>query len=313
MKLRLISVFFLFLATIFMSACNPLDVKTKAGLQVITADIPSSLFLDGQYLDKTPYIAKDIKPGVYTLRIQPDDVNLTPYETSINLRKGLLTVVTWKPGRRPELSGGVIYEMEKLKSRKSTELSIVTVPDGAIVTIQGREKEFAPVTLTDIEPGQKEFEVSLPSYDTQKHTVNLVAGHRTTITVKLAKSEVIEVNATGQTATTSAKVALPSPIAKPSATPSTRGATASAQSASSSAQKSTITGPRVKINTTNYFQNGKEVLRVRDASSNAGKELGFADVGSEYAYLNKTENGFHNITFNGISGWVSAQFSTVIK
>jgi hypothetical protein len=311
MKYRWFSLFIVFIASLFVSACNPLDAKTKAGLQVITADIPSSLFLDGQYLDKTPYIAKDIKPGTYTLRIQPDDTNLTPYETSINLRKGLLTVVTWKPGKRPELSGGVIYEMEKLKSKKNTELSIITVPDGAIVTLQGREKEFAPVTLTDVEPGQKEFEVSLPSYDTQKHTVNLVAGHRTTITVKLAKSEVIDINTTGQTATTSARVALPSITPKPSATPSTRTATASAQTSTSSAK--TITGPRVKINSTNFFQNGKEVLRVRDASSNAGNELGFADVGSEYAYLNKTENGFHNITFNGKSGWVSAQFSTVIK
>ncbi len=313
MKLRFLSVWFVLLASVLLSACNPLDAKTKAGLQVITADISSSLFLDGQYLDKTPYIAKDIKPGVYTLRIQPDDSNLTPYETPVNLRKGLLTVVTWKPGRRPELSGGVIYEMEKLKSKKSTELSIITVPDGAIVNIQGREKEFAPVTLTDIEPGQKEFEVSLPSYDTQKHTVNLVAGHRTTITVKLAKSEVIEVNTTGQTATTSAKVALPSITPKPSSTPSTRTSSASAQSATTSGQKSTITGPRVKITSTNYFQNGKEVLRVRDISSNAGKELGFADVGSEYVYLNLTENGFNKITFNGQPGWVSAQYSTVIK
>ncbi len=312
MKSRLLSAFCLILATVFLSACNPLTARTKAGLQVITADVPASLFLDGQYLDKSPYIGKEIKPGTYTLRIQPDDANLTPYETSINLRKGLLTVVTWKPGRRPELSGGVIYEMEKLKNKKTTELSIITIPDGAIVTLQGREKEFAPVTLTDLEAGQREFEVSLPSYDTQKHTVNLVAGHRTTITVKLAKSEVIEVNTTGQTATSSAKIASASGTPKPSATPTTRSASASAQTATSSA-KTTIVGPKIKINPTNYYQNGKQVLRVRDAAKNDGNELGFADVGSEYPYLNVIENGYYKITFNGQTGWVSSQYSTIIK
>jgi hypothetical protein len=88
--------------TFFFSACNPFQGKSKAGLQVITGDIQSSLFLDGQYLEKTPYIGKDIKPGQYTLRIEPDDPTLLPYETTITLRSGLLSVVTWRPGTRPE-------------------------------------------------------------------------------------------------------------------------------------------------------------------------------------------------------------------
>jgi len=295
--------------SVFFSACNPFDSQTKAGLQVITGDIPASLFLDSQYLEKTPYIGKDIKPGQYTLRIQPDDVSLTPYETTITLRKGLLSVVTWRPGTRPELSGGVAYEMEKLSNAKATEVSVVTIPDGAIVAIEGREKEFAPLHITTIEAGERTFEVSLPSYETQKHSINIVAGHRTTITVKLAKSEAVPTLSTPTPATPSAALA-----ATPAAVLTTRQASAAAQVKTPVASSSSkITGARVKIKPTGYQSNGQEVLRVRDAASSAGTEIGVAPVGSEYAYSGETLGGWHKITFNGQVGWVSSQYVEVIS
>jgi len=293
------------------AACNPFDKKTKSGLQVITGDAKASLFLDGQYLDKTPFIGKDIKPGTYTLRIQPDDSKLVMYETPVTLRKGLLTVVTWMPGDRPETGGGVIYEMEELSNRKQTELVIASIPDGAIITIPDRDKEFAPVTLSDLSPGSIEFTVSLPSYDTQQNNVNLVEGYRTTATVKLAKSEVtvIDTIPSPVTATAAATTPSPSPVATTSG--SARQASASAQQ--TTATTTSLSGARVQIKPTNYFQNGKEVLRVRDAAGNTGKEIGLADVGKEYPYLNLTEKGWHQISFNNQKGWVTTQFSTLIQ
>jgi hypothetical protein len=273
------------LAALFLGGCDPFAYKRKAGLQVITNDINSSLFLDGEYLDKTPYINKEIKPGTYTLRIQPDDPTLSPYETTISLQKGLLSVVIWKPGKRPELSGGVIYEMEKLPSRSATELSLVTVPDNAIVTIDKQPKDFAPLLKTGIEPGPHEFEVSLPSYESQKHTINMVAGHKVSVTLKLAKNAV-----DGDSATAPSTSASPSTTAKPGTT-----ATSSAQTRSAA-----LTGPRVKIKPTGFFQNSQEVVRVREKPANSAKELGFAVVGSEYAYLKETQDGWHKISFEYI-------------
>lgn len=298
------------ISSLFFSACNPFDSQTKAGLQVITGDIPASLFLDNQYLEKTPYIGKDIKPGQYTLRIQPDDAALTPYETTITLRKGLLSVVTWQPGARPELSGGVTYEMEKLSNGKATEVAVVTIPDGAIITFAGREKEFAPINITDMKPGEQSFEVSLPSYETQKHSINIVAGHRTTITVKLAKSEAVPLEAmTKLTASPSAAIA-----ATPSALLTTRQASAAAQlktpTIATSATK--VAGPRVKIKPTGYRVNNQEVLRVRNAASSAGAEIGLAPVGNEYAYSGESAAGWYKITFNGQIGWVSSQYVELI-
>jgi hypothetical protein len=287
------------LASLVFSACNPLDSKLKAGLQVITTDVPSSLFLNDQYLDKTPFIGKDLKPGQYKLRIQPEDPTLVPHETSISLKKGLLTVVTWKPGQLVETSGGVTYEMEPLQDRSATELSFVTVPDNAIIKIDNQENIFSPVVETGIAAGQHEFEVSLPSYESQKHTINVVAGYRITITVKLAKN-----------VTTDGTPILNS-TATPNATPNPATSAAQPRLTPTPTPAPVITGPSVTIKPTNYLVNGKQVLRVRDTSNSSGKELGFANVGDSYSYLGVTQNGWYKISFNGAEGWVNATYATL--
>jgi len=288
---------------LLLSACNPLDSKVKAGLQVETGNVPASLFLDGQYIEKSPYIAKDLKPGTYTLKIQPDDSSLVPNEVTINLRQGLLTVVTWLPGKRVELSGGVVYELEKLTDRNATELAIISIPDGAIIQVPGQQKTFAPIHFTNLEPGEKEYEVSLPSYDSQKHTVNLIKGFRTTITVKLAKSA----DSLGDVATQSASI---------SATTSTSSASASlniTDTASNSGQKVPITGSKLKTLPTGYTQNGQEGLRVRASASADSAAIGFVATGTEVPYLNKNTEGWYKISFDGQTGWVSSHYAELEK
>lgn len=180
--------FVLFITGFLFSGCQQiLEYKSKSGLQVITDDVPSSVFLNGQHLDSTPLIEKTLKPGEYQLKIVPNDPTLTAYETAIILRKGLLTVVTWKPAARPEMSGGVIYEMEELKDTTKAEVSFVSIPEGAIVSLENKEKDFSPVVYTDVAPGNRSFEVTLPSYETQNHTINVQPGYRMLVRIKLAK------------------------------------------------------------------------------------------------------------------------------
>lgn len=304
------------MVTTILSGCNPLSKTAKSGLQVITDGVESSVFLDDQYLEKSPFINRDIKPGEYLLKIQPDDPTLVSYETKIRLRPGLLTVVTWKLAQRPELSGGVIYEMEPISSKNKSEVSFVTIPDGAIVSLQGKEKEFSPVIITDVNPDHNEFEVSLPSYESQKHTINVVPGYRMLVNVKLAKinidgsgisdaevedidsemnQESIENIATNEAETNLIKN-------------STESAVIDTES-----QVSPPTQDEVIINTTNFFNNGEEVLRVRDKAGSTGLEIGFAKVGTKYKYLGKTESNWLYIDFNGKSGWVSGEYAQIVK
>jgi len=300
---RLLKYFSLFLVSIFLfSGCTLLG-PNKAGLQVMSADIPASIFLDGQYVEKTPLINKELKPGDYVLRIEPEDTTLSSYETKVNLKKGLLTVVTWKPGERPETSGGVIYEMEKLPKNNTSQLQLISIPDRAIVSLDGGDKDFAPLLIEDIAAGHHDFEVSLPSFDTQKHTINVLPGYKMLVTVKLAKQSLSTSETVTKEATESAEV-----IATASAQPADKTATKSAQT---TLIKKVTTGPKVTINKTGFFVNSKEVLRVRDSVGSAGKELGYAPVGNEYEYLGQTQSNWYQINFDGQTGWVSGQYSTL--
>jgi len=286
-------VFILVFATLLLSGCAFFDKQKNSGIQVITNDIASSVFINGQYLEKAPLIEKDIQPGSYTIRIQPDNPSFVPYETNVTLRKGLLTVITWKPGKRPETSGGVIYEMEPISSDKS-EITFISIPDGAIVSLDGGEKTFAPTTYEKIEPGHHEFEVTLPSYQTQRHTINALAGQRMLINIKLAKSE------SQERVEKAADAVTPTPV------PSTVDATASAvPTATTSAVINKVT-----IQPTNFFQQSIEVLQVRSSPNAIASEVGYVEVGKSYPYVERQTEWF-NISFDGKTGWVSSQYAVV--
>ncbi len=284
----------LLLSSALMTGCLAQFGPAKSGLQVITTDVPASIFLNGQYLEKTPYIGKDLKPGEYLLKIQPDGPEYVPYETTVSLKKGLLTVVTWKPGSRPETSGGVIYEMEQLTSKKKTEVSFISIPDKAVISFDQEKKDFTPLLVENISPGTHEFEIKLPSYDSQKHTINVIEGYRINITVKLAKQNLEIASATPET------------------TDDTTPATSSATPVRSTAEPTptNTNSPHVTITSTNFFQDGVEVLRVRDKAG-SGQEIGFAQVGKSYPYLNQTVGGWYKIEFSGKEGWVSGKYATL--
>ena len=309
------------LFSVFLGSCSISDWNAKSGLQVQTSNSSASLFLDGKYLDKTPYVNKEMKPGSYLLEGRPDDSKLVPYQTTISLKKGVLTFMTWKPGNRPETSGGVIYEMESLPNTHDSQLSINTIPDGAIIRVDDQAKGFAPVLVEHISPGEHTYEVTLPSYETQKNTINVVDGFRMNVTVKLAR-ESDEGVAVSPTASPSA-----SPSASPGASPSassTNSASVSANlkttpivtTATSSASPkvlgvtstTSLPKPKAQVLPTGFTQDGKEVLRVREKPDAGANTIGYAPVGSEYPYLKVMMDGWYKITFNGKTGWLNSQY-----
>jgi hypothetical protein len=269
------------IALLFISG-NPLTIKQKAGLQITTDNVPATLFLNDQYLDKSPFSDKKIQPNSYVLRIVPDDTNLAPYEIPIKLNKGTVAVVNWKPGTTSTNSSGLIYEMEKLNSN-DTQIEMQTIPDGAIVTFDQGAKQFTPLLMTGVSEGVHEFEVSLPSFETQQHTVNVPKGHRVIITAILGR--------TGDL---------------PQGTTESVSQDDSESSAGDSLDQ--LGGPQVQILSTNFFVNEQEVLRVRASANQGGAELGFAAVGQFYPYLDEVTDWFQ-IDFEDQPGWVSAQFS----
>lgn len=257
--------------------------EPTAGLQIETGSIPSSVFLNGQYLDKTNLVRHNLKPAEYVVEIRPDDDSLVSYQTSLTLRPSFLTVMTWKPGSTPEQSGGVIYEMERLADQEATEVIFSSIPDGAIIDFADFPTDFAPVTFKNVAPGEQAYSVSLPSYQTQAHSIHVAPGYRYLITIKLAKQQSYH--------------SMPTPPAS-SSLPSTATASGLVNSSSS-----------VIIKPTKLFINGVEVLRVRSNPNLNSSQLGTVKVGEKFALLTK-QAGWVEIQIGTQSGWVSEAYVT---
>lgn len=264
----------------------------------MTNDVTSSVFINDQFIEKTPIIDKTLSPGEYELRIVPDDEQLVPYETTVVLRRGLLTVVTWKPGKTTDTSGGVMYEMEPLKNKDTAEISFITKPEGVILTLDGGEKQFSPKVYSDVEFGNHTFEATLPSYETQNHTINVVKGYRMIVKIDLAKSTK-NIN-TPQLETNTASV---SAAASPSA----------AASKSGSASNSATLTKGAKILNTNYFVDNKEVLKVRQSPDPESPEIGTVDVGATYTITQESSEWLQILMTPRTRGWISKRYAEVIK
>ncbi|EKD79974.1 MAG: hypothetical protein ACD_40C00234G0003 [uncultured bacterium] len=61
-------------------------------------------------------------------------------------------------------------------------------------------------------------------------------------------------------------------------------------------------------------ETGTGWLRVRKEASGTSDELGKANTGEKLKYLGEsTDLGWHQVEFEGNSGWVSGKYVTVVK
>ena len=294
-----------------------------SGLQVMTNGIDASLYLNGEFLDKTPFYKKDITPGRYTLKIEPGDQNLASYETPITLNAGLLTVVDWQPGTKPETSGGIVYEMEKI-DRSNIEVSFITIPDGAVLAFNSNPSQFAPVLLKNLQEGTYPFEVSMPSYQTLSQTINVVKGYRLNVLINLPKDEGYEErmkNNTNIEASASASLSVDSTQEEPEEEKANETSTKKSnisqtlKEADEEASETTAlskASKKVTILSTNFFKDGQEVLRVRDNPTLSGDEIGFVKTHQIYALLLQ-KSGWYKIAFDNKEGWISSSYAKIVE
>ena len=185
------------LTGVLLTGCTSIfDKESRAGVQIGTGQIDSVVFINGQYLDRTPLTRKNLKPGEYVIEIKPTDENLVPYETSITLRQDLLSVITWKPAATPEQSGGGLRNGTTLNKRCNRN-SFSTVPDGAIIQLKDKSKEIAPYTFKDV-PQVRLNTLSTYPHEQQQHTINVVPGYRMLVSIKLAKQNAIILQPTNE-------------------------------------------------------------------------------------------------------------------
>jgi hypothetical protein len=328
----------LFLSIVVVSAAifiyfNPPNSIDFAGLQVeyLGSDQYASVFLDNQYLEKAPLANRNIRSGDYILKIVPDDQNLAEFSTPITLTTGTLTVVSYKPGLNSKESSATIYEIEKVADLKDFgQVSFESYPEHALLSFDQQATQYTPIIIENLAPQEYKYRVTLPSYEAQEHTLQVLAGYTIKASIKLAK---LSENPLDQKQINT--------IIEKDSTASDSAQIANEQDESwGVTDPKAITGDKVRIKKTGFFVDNQEVLRVRAAANLTASELGFAKSDFYYpvAEIVKEGEGKENgdmaeddnltesvdssssaqiedwlkIKFEGQEGWVSAQFAELV-
>jgi hypothetical protein len=317
-----------FLAIVILSAAiflyfNPPHSINFAGLQIeyLGPDQNASVFLDNQFLEKAPLSERNILSGDYILKIVPDDQNLAEFSTPLTLTRGTLTVVSYNPSLTSKKSSATIYEVEAASnSEKVGTISFETYPEHTLLSFNQQATQYTPVILSNLAPQEYQYRVSLPSYETQEHTLQVLAGYTIRASIKLAK--LADDSTSNEELGTDAQSNLITNEPDLLATESTQQNLEKDESWGVMAPE-LIIGNKVKIQKTGFFVDNQEVLRVRAKASQASQELGFAKSDFYYPAANNLEDNFDSsqsaqpddwlkIKFEGQEGFVSADFAELI-
>lgn len=261
----------------------------------------------------TPLTKSPLAVKKYDLKLTPQDVSLSPYETSVRISDGFETTVDWHFGKSPDTGNGFIFESEPAASANTAELEIDTVPNNVPVTINGEDKGFSPLVLDSMPEGSYTIGFQAPGYISTTKGVRLTKGRRLIVTVTLAHD--LSAQQADQTATQSAQLeplTLPSPSPLPThkVLKTTQSTTASASAQASQATfETTSTRPFVKILTT-----PTGYLHVRSDATVNSDIVGTLQQGSTVPYLNSSASGWLKISFStSVKGWVNTQYAELMQ
>ena len=327
---------------LLLSGCSLPGKKAGLILTVMNSE-PAEIYIAGKKVGEAPLQKNDIKPGTYDVRIVPLDTAKQPYETKLVFNGGVTTRMNWNIGPTVEESSGEVFESKSASGKDKSQLSIVTIPDTAIVRVDGQSRGLSPLSL-DVEAGTRDIQVSAPGYFERRVTPTIPKGMLSQITVKLAinrenlapmatplpavpSSPEATGSATSSATTkptpkptpksttttpsaSSSATAKASPTATPRATPRTS-PTPTARPATSSGSVrgtgTTIATPNIEIQETPTGW-----LRVRELPDSNSTELVKLDSGKKVPYLNESKNGWYKIEYaTGKEGWVSGQYSVL--
>ena len=262
-------------------------------LQISTTPT-ATVFLDGTQAGITPYFDDKIKAGEHTVKLVPESTeeNLTSWEGKVNLLPGILTSIKRTFAVNEAESSSEMITLEKAGRKDQSSLAVISIPDQAVVKLNGEPKGFTPLSLEDLAPADYQITISSSGYEEKTVSAHTIGGYKLIVNVKLAQTmEGIE-EATPSGATEEEAETTPTPKAQ--ATPPAK--------------------PYVKVKDT-----PTGFLRVRMGPSTSATETAQIKPGEMYPYLDEekldTSGGkWLKIEYKkDEEGWVSGVYVDLVK
>lgn len=244
-----------------------------AGLKV-TSVPQATIFLDGRHLGRTPYEDK-LAVGEYMLKLVPEATatSAATWQGKIKLTSGVLTYVNRDLGPTDLTSAGETLSLEKI-SEKTTEIALLSTPEGAMVNLDGEEKGVTPLSLRNVPPADHEILISATGFVSRKVQIRTTTGFKLTADFSLAISEGSEAATPTGTVTPGAK----------------------------SGKEPNKPYVQIKETPTGW-------LRVRIEPATSATEAAKVNPGEKYPFLEE-KSGWYKIEYEtGKEGWISGKYA----
>jgi hypothetical protein len=254
-----------------------LSFRAQKGALQVTAAPESKVYLNDEYLGKTPLCRCDaqsmLSAGEYTIRVVPVNGEFPEFQEKVTISSGVLTVVDRKFAK-DSLSEGSVISLTPLTEKEKASLLVVSFPEKATVLLDNNVIGETPLSFPDPTESDHVLRVQKNGYKEKTIRIRTPLGYKLTVAAYLS-------------ATKDLSSLLPSPVASPSAT----------ISPSVSADKPIVT----ILDTPTGF------LRVR--RSIGGSEIGQVSPGQSFPFVDE-QSGWYAITLsNGETGWISSQYA----
>ncbi len=165
-----------------------LSQQRKAAILIET--IPESIVsIDGQEVGRTPYEGEfPVEEVAVKLIPVSTEAALIPYETKVSLTSGVKTIVRRMFGEKEEESSGEEISYERIGGGNAN-ISVISIPDGVSVFIDGQFKDVTPVKINNLNIGTHEIKVKAEDYEERSFSVQVTKGYNLTAIVDLARKK----------------------------------------------------------------------------------------------------------------------------
>jgi len=294
-KLLIIVPILLLLALVAIILKTKVFDQANFGALRISSTPKATVYIDGNQSGTTPLDDKKVKAGDHIIKLVVENVENGVWEGNVKVSPGVYTIVNRNISPVPS---GETLTLEKTATKDKAALTLISVPDQAVIKLDGQPKGFAPLSLNDLTPGDYQISVSSTGYEEKSLSAHTVSGYKLLISIQLA--------ATGNVPTPTPQAQRdPALLDTPSSsTPTPSSTTPTPKPTTASLDKPYVT---IKDTPTGF-------LRVRATPGSDGTELAQVKPGQSFPYLDDTQNGWYKIQYVADKeGWVSGVYADLIQ
>lgn len=160
---------------------------SSAGVLEINTTPEVAVFINGQNMGTTPF-KKEFKPQKLEVKLaEKNNPEKVLWQAKVPITSSAITLIKYQFNQNDQQAYSELLTLTKIPDKKNGALLISSLPDQAIINLDGETKGYTPLLLEEVSPGHHSLEINLDGYQNTIIGLNVAAGFQLNAEIKLAK------------------------------------------------------------------------------------------------------------------------------